>query len=99
MRHAAEIDALTRSVLGGEGTTTRALREAAMRGEDLPAEWRAWVEAVRTRAWEIEDRDVDALRRAGRSEEDIFEITVAAAVGEGRRRFELAKAAIDKVRW
>ena len=49
---------------------------------------------VRERAYAITDADVDALRDAGLSEDEIFEQTVAVAIGEGFRRLDAAQAAV-----
>ncbi len=53
-----------------------------------------YLEKVRGRAYTIGDADVDALRRAGMTEDEIFEQTVAAAIGEGFRRLDAAREAI-----
>jgi hypothetical protein len=53
-----------------------------------------YLHKVRTCAYEIEDADVEALGEAGCSEDEIFEQTVAAAVGEGFRRFEAGLRAL-----
>ena len=53
-----------------------------------------YLEKVRTGAYAITDADVQALKDAGLSEDEIFELTVAAAVGEGRRRWDAAERAI-----
>jgi hypothetical protein len=45
---------------------------------------------VRQRAYTISDDDVGALKDAGVPEDEIFEQTVAAAVGEGLRRLDIA---------
>ncbi|HZT17686.1 MAG TPA: hypothetical protein VFA19_17245 [Gaiellaceae bacterium] len=65
--------------------------------ESLPAPPPAmagYLEKVRGRAYTIGDADVDALRRAGMTEDEIFEQTVAAAIGEGFRRLDAAREAI-----
>jgi alkylhydroperoxidase family enzyme len=54
----------------------------------------AYLEKVRTRAYSVTDADVDALKAAGRSEDEIFEQTVAAAISEGLRRLDAAAAVI-----
>lgn len=54
----------------------------------------AYLEKVRTRAYAITDADVQAVRDAGVSEDEIFERTVAVAIEEGRRRQAAAKRAI-----
>jgi alkylhydroperoxidase family enzyme len=49
---------------------------------------------VHERAYTVTDGDVEALKDAGISEDEIFEQTVAAAVAEGLRRLEIAAAVI-----
>jgi alkylhydroperoxidase family enzyme len=53
-----------------------------------------YLEKVRTCAYGITDADVDALKRAGVTEDEIFEQTVAVAIGEGLRRLDAAERAI-----
>jgi alkylhydroperoxidase family enzyme len=45
---------------------------------------------VRDCAYTVTDADVDGLKAAGFSEEEIFEQTVAVAIREGLRRLEAA---------
>jgi alkylhydroperoxidase family enzyme len=59
-----------------------------------PAAMASYLDKVRTRAYEIKDEDVDALTAEGLSEDEIFEQTVAAAVGEGFRRLEAGMRAV-----
>jgi alkylhydroperoxidase family enzyme len=54
----------------------------------------AYLEQVRTRAYTVTDADVDQLKEAGLSEDEIFEQTVAAAISEGLRRLDAAAAVI-----
>jgi alkylhydroperoxidase family enzyme len=54
----------------------------------------AYLEKVRTRAYAITDADVQAVKDAGVSEDEIFERTVAVAVEEGRRRLAAAERVI-----
>jgi hypothetical protein len=49
---------------------------------------------VRDRAYTITDADVDGLKEAGFSEDEIFEQTVAVAIAQGLRRFDAAMEAI-----
>jgi alkylhydroperoxidase family enzyme len=55
----------------------------------------AYLDKVRRRAYTVTDRDVAALKSAGVSEDEIFEQTVAAAIGEGLRRLDAAEAVLD----
>ena len=54
----------------------------------------SYLENVRTAAHRIVDEDVEALKASGCSEDEIFEQTVAAAVGEGLRRLEAGMRAL-----
>jgi alkylhydroperoxidase family enzyme len=49
---------------------------------------------VRSGAFAVTDADVEKLKRAGLSEDEIFEATVAVAAGEGLRRLDAATRVI-----
>jgi alkylhydroperoxidase family enzyme len=70
------------------------LRAAVAALPPAPAAMASYLEKVRTRAHEIEDADVEALKAEGFSEDEIFEQTVAAAVDEGFRRLEAGLRAV-----
>ncbi len=53
-----------------------------------------YLEKVHDRAYTVTDADVDRLKDAGISEDEIFEQTVAAAIGEGLRRWDAAERVI-----
>jgi alkylhydroperoxidase family enzyme len=59
------------------------LREAAQPARPEPPAARAYLEKVREKAYAITDRDVEELEASGLSDDEIFELTVAAAVGVG----------------
>jgi alkylhydroperoxidase family enzyme len=54
----------------------------------------AYLEQVREHAYTITDADVDQLKAAGLSEDEIFEQTVGVAIREGFRRLDAARAVI-----
>jgi len=54
----------------------------------------AYLAKVKDRAYSITDADVDAVKDAGVSEDEIFERTVAVAVQEGRRRIAAAEGVL-----
>jgi alkylhydroperoxidase family enzyme len=54
----------------------------------------AYLEKVRAHAYKVTDSEVQALKDAGVSEDEIFEQTVAAAISEGLRRLDAAEAVI-----
>jgi alkylhydroperoxidase family enzyme len=64
------------------------LRAAAEPERAAPAELRSYLEKVRLHAYKVIDRDIDDLKAAGFSEEEIFEHTVSAAVAAGLERLD-----------
>ncbi|MEU7790383.1 hypothetical protein [Amycolatopsis sp. NPDC049159] len=76
-----------------EGPRTDLAAAAARLGDDLPEPLRSYVTTVREASYRVTDADVEALKTAGYSEDEIFEATVAAAVGAALRSFEAAKRA------
>ena len=56
----------------------------------------AYLEKVHGGAYAVTDGDVEALRSAGLSEDEIFEQTVAVAIGEGLRRLDKGLAVIEE---
>ena len=63
---------------------------------DRPAEpgLEAYVQLVRRQAYRITDADVEGLKAAGHSEDEVFEQTVSVAVAEGLRRLQAGLRAI-----
>jgi hypothetical protein len=94
------------TVLDGPGTLEPALRRAAFDrarsdtsvASSLPDEFAGYVDKVNRHAYRVTDADVEGLRRAGWSEDQIFELTVAAAVGAGDRRLTAGLAALRGAR-
>jgi alkylhydroperoxidase family enzyme len=70
------------------------LRALAADAPPAPAVMDDFLAKVRERASTVVDGDVDALKAAGLSEDEIFEHTVTAAITEGLRRLDRAKEAI-----
>lgn len=82
------------ALLGGAGTTTIALRQAIAAG-DPPAELATLVQKIRSRAYTVLDQDIDVLR-SRYSEDQLFEIVVAAAFGAAGERLAAAHRALDE---
>jgi alkylhydroperoxidase family enzyme len=70
------------------------LRNVVATSAPAPAEMGAYLEKVRDRAYAVVDRDIEALREAGFSEDAIFEQTVTVAIAEGLLRLDLADEVI-----
>ena len=70
------------------------LRELDRAASPAPAAMDAYLAKVHERAYTVVDRDVEEMKEAGVSEDEIFEHTVAAALAEGLRRLDRAEAVI-----
>jgi alkylhydroperoxidase family enzyme len=70
------------------------LREAAHPDRPAPPVAAAYVSKVRSGAYAVTAADVDALKAAGMSEDEIFELTVSTAVGAGLGRLEAGLRAL-----
>ena len=70
----------------------RALASDAQAPDDQLAPYLA---KVRARAYTVTDDDVERLKRAGFTEDEIFEATVSVAIGEGLRRLDAAVRVIE----
>jgi alkylhydroperoxidase family enzyme len=82
VRRAVEAPA---AALGGRASTTTSA---------LPLALPPYVDKVATRAYTVTDEDVAGLRKAGYSEDAIFEITISAALGAAMVRLEHGLAAL-----
>jgi hypothetical protein len=81
-------------VLDGNGKATTELRRAAFENAGLNEPIRTLIEKVADRAYQITDADVAAVRAAGLSEDQIFEIVICAAIGHASRQYSGALAAL-----
>lgn len=87
--YARRFKLLEEAVIFGPGTLDPALRRVASVPGVINGELAAYVKKVWHRAHQIANEDIAALRRIGYSEDQIFELTVCAAVGAGLLRREL----------
>ena len=70
------------------------LRVVVERTPVAPEAMTAYLEKVRDCASTITDADVQALKDAGCSEDEIFEQTVGVAIAQGLRRLDAARDAL-----
>jgi hypothetical protein len=87
-RRAEMVAELRRTVLESAGVCAATVRAAAASGEPLPPPLQDYATKVRDSAWRITDADIAALSAAGYSQDEIFEVTVAAALGAGLRSLQ-----------
>jgi hypothetical protein len=69
----------------------RALVAARPAAPEIMADY---LQKVRERAYTVTDADVQQLKDAGIGEDEIFEQTVAEAMGQGLRRLDAAEKAL-----
>jgi hypothetical protein len=86
--------ATAQAVLRGPGTTTADLRQAVARGE-APEALRGLVEKIRQHAYRVTDDDLAALRDLY-TEDQLFEVVVAASLGAADLRFCAAMRALEE---
>ena len=89
-RHARLVADLRRAVLEGPGVTAPATRRSVAAAEPVAPPLDAYLDKVRDASYRVVDRDVSQLRGAGHGEEEIFELTVAAALGKALQPFDQA---------
>jgi alkylhydroperoxidase family enzyme len=68
--------------------------ERGIGGEDVPAALARYVDLVACHAYKVADDDIATLQRAGHSDDAVFEVTVAAALGAALGRLERGLAAL-----
>jgi hypothetical protein len=97
-RYIDKITNTTHAVLDGRGDAPSSIRWAAFhrRLDELPGELRPYVAKVANHAYRVTDEDVEALKKAGYSEDAIFEITVSTALGAAILRLERGLIALNE---
>jgi len=85
---------LVEAVLTTPGDTSPEVRRAALERAAAPGPLGPYVSNVVRHAYKITDTDVARLRHAGHSDDSLFEITVAAAVGAALHRLDRGMAAL-----
>lgn len=98
-RHAEPFERLRASALEGPGELDPAARKAIAEERAVgavPPVLLPYLEKVAYQAHTVTDEDVEALKKAGLSEDQIYEATVAAAVGAGLKRLRIGLAALGE---
>ena len=88
--------ALVDSILTGAGRTSPDQRAAAFYNVGVEPAVKPLVDKVATRPTHVTDADFAAARAAGLSEDQVFELVIAAAVGQSTRLYEAGLAALDE---
>ena len=80
----------------GPGKLPPLIRKAALSGSAVPPIAQPYTDKVRLHAYKVIDRDVEDLKTAQWSEDQIFELTVATALGAGLSRLAQARSALEE---
>ncbi len=86
---------VTERVLHGPGQTAGDARRAAYDNRDVAEPARALIDKVTNNAWKVTDEDVAAATKS-MSDDEVFELVVAAALGQSTRQLDAALAALDE---
>jgi hypothetical protein len=87
--------AVSAAILGSDGTVDRETRRKAYDGTLPAGPIGDYAATVRDHAYRVHDGLVADARKAGLDDDGLFEIAVAAAVGQATRQIEHALAALD----
>jgi alkylhydroperoxidase family enzyme len=87
--------ALVTRVLEGDGEASVKIRRAAFDNTGLEGPIRTLADKVAREAHLVSDEDFAAVRAAGLTEDQIFEIVVCAAIGHACRQYDAALEALD----
>jgi len=93
--HSALFAAVRRAILDGNGKSSGEARSRAYDGEGAAGAVATYLGKVKEQAARISDEDVAAAKAAGLDDDQIFELSVAAAVGQASRQYDAAVAALD----
>ena len=101
--HGDVVANLRHAILDALGATDPALRAAVAACDPLPEPWQSYAGTVRDASYRVTDADVERLTAAGHSADQVFEVadqvfevTVAAAVGAALRSFDAGRNALER---
>ena len=87
-------DLVIERAVRGPGMAGSAARRAAFDNKGIHRARDLMSKVVR-QAWTVTDEDVAATKAAGLSEDEIFELTICAALGQASRQLNAALAVLD----
>jgi hypothetical protein len=97
---------VSRVLTSGAAVSTPALRRevfdyvAALTRDQvalaLPADLAPYARQVALNAYKVIDRDIESLHAAGFNVDEVFELTIVAAVSAGATRLQIALAALEE---
>jgi alkylhydroperoxidase family enzyme len=95
-RYARLHNKLRNAVLDAPASADAALRRAAYYGEGLAEPLSGYVEKLYRHAYQVQDHDIERVLDAGYSEDQVFDVTIAAALGAGDARLRAGLSALNE---
>jgi|SRR5215831_16029011 len=97
----SELQAAVDALLSQPGATQielrRVLLECTRAGAGpVPEALRQFADKIAERPWTVSDDDFARLRAAGFSDEQLYEVTLACALGAGLQRFDAGLRALEE---
>jgi hypothetical protein len=92
----ALFELIVRDACERPGTLPREMRRAAADGEPLDGATGELTERIRHAAHTVTDAEIAAARAEGHDDDGLYELTVATALGESRRRLAAALKALGR---
>jgi len=86
---------MTRRVLKGDGSASPAQRRAAFDNAGLEGALATLVDKIASCPHQITDEDFGTAKAACRSEDQLFEVVICAALGQAGRQYDAALAALE----
>ena len=96
-RHRPKLAALEAAILSGRAVLPPEVRQAAARNDQVPEPFADYVDTIHRHAYRVTDRMVAELAE-GAGDDEVFEISVAAAYGAARERLEAGLRAVRNAR-
>lgn len=87
--------ALVSRILEADGKASRSLRMGAFSNSGLEEPLDVLVNKIATDASAITDDDINAAKRSGLNEDQLFEMMVCAAIGQATRQYDSAVKALE----
>lgn len=97
----AELQKAITALLHHPGATELSLRHAVLEHArsgtgQVPEVLREFVDKIAARPWTVSDDDFTRLRAAGYSDDQLYELTLACALGAGLQRFDAGLRALGE---
>ena len=85
---------LLNRILKGEGQSSREQRQAAFDNANLLQPLSSLIDKIVHHAYKITDNDINAVKKAGYTEDQIFELMICGAAGQASRQYENGLSAL-----